>query len=75
MAPRTANPKTSRKVYDDRGESRDTPVVSRAALAPGDGLEGPAIVEDFGATIRVLDGQAVSVRPSGVLIIAERRGE
>jgi len=32
-------------------------------------------VEDFGATIRVLDGQAVSVRPSGVLIIAERRGE
>jgi len=75
MAPRTANPKTTRKVYDDRGESRDTPVVSRAALAPGDGLEGPAIVEDFGATIRVLDGQAVSVRPSGVLIIAERRGE
>jgi len=75
MAPRTANPKTTRKVYDDRGESRDTLVVSRAALAPGDGLEGPAIVEDFGATIRVLDGQAVSVRPSGVLIIAERRGE
>ena len=49
-------------------------VVSRDTLRPGDVLEGPLIIEDLGATARALAGQTVTVRPSGVLEIADSEG-
>ncbi len=51
------------------GTRMDVGVFPRASLDPGDIVEGPAIVEDFGATVRVLPGQRVRVRDSGVLEI------
>ena len=48
------------------------PVWRRSALESGATLDGPLIVEDFGATIRILSGQTLEVRPSGVLILNDR---
>jgi N-methylhydantoinase A/oxoprolinase/acetone carboxylase beta subunit len=48
------------------------PVWRRDALKEGLSLEGPAIIEDFGATIRLLDGQRLEVRPSGMLELSEQ---
>ncbi|MGI9476106.1 MAG: hydantoinase/oxoprolinase family protein [Hyphomicrobiaceae bacterium] len=44
-------------------------VVARGSLSPSERLVGPVIIEDFGATIRVLDGQVVTVGESGSLSI------
>ena len=43
--------------------------VVRSELAPGRSLNGPLIIEDFGATIRVLAGQKVIVGDTGTLTI------
>lgn len=59
----------SRTVHDANGTPREMPVVRREALRPGTAWEGPLLIEDVGATVRVLDGQHVAVRPSGVLEI------
>ena len=72
--PATAGARHRRIVGED-GAARDVPVHRRDALVPGTTLDGPLIVEDFGATIRVLDGQTVTVRPSGVLIVTDRETE
>src|SRR5262245_2696404 len=58
-----------RRLWGADGESFEVPVVQRQALEPGQTLKGPAILEDFGATVRVLERQLVRVLPSGVLEI------
>jgi N-methylhydantoinase A len=60
-----------RMVFDESGASFEVPVMPRSTLTPGRRVQGPVIVEDFGATIRVLGGQSLVVRDSGVLVIAE----
>jgi N-methylhydantoinase A len=59
---------TSRPVYFG-GQFRDTPVLARASLPAGFKLDGPAIVEEFGATSVVFPGQHLTVDPHGILII------
>ena len=60
-----------RMVFDESGASFEVPVMPRSTLTPGRRVQGPVIVEDFGATIRVLGGQSLVVRDSGVLVIAD----
>jgi N-methylhydantoinase A len=60
-----------RTVYDVEGGEQEIRVLARDALGPGQRLAGPAIVEDFGATIRILDGQYMEVRSSGVLLLRD----
>jgi len=62
----------SRQVIGEDGSSRDVPVWRRETLKEGVSLDGPAIIEDFGATIRLLSGQRLEVRPSGMLELTER---
>ncbi len=62
----------SRQVISEDGSCREVPVWRRDALKEGLSLEGPAIIEDFGATIRLLDGQKLEVRPSGMLELSEQ---
>ena len=62
----------SRAIYDGDGRSDKVPVWRRSALEGGATLDGPLIVEDFGATIRILSGQTLEVRPSGVLILNDK---
>jgi N-methylhydantoinase A len=63
-----AVPSAQRPVYFD-GAFQDTPVYRRAALAPGAGIIGPAVVEEFGSTTVVFPGQRLDVDPHGILII------
>jgi N-methylhydantoinase A len=63
-----ATPKSTRVVYFD-GAFRDTPIYDRATLPPGFGLDGPAVVEEFGSTTVVFPGQHLSVDDHGILIV------
>jgi N-methylhydantoinase A len=63
-----------RQIWAADGSSINVPVVPRSSLQAGETLKGPAIVEDFGATVRVLDGQLVRVLGSGVLEIEVENG-
>jgi N-methylhydantoinase A len=58
-------------VFD--GASRDCPVFERARLAPGDGIAGPAVVEEYGATTVLFPGQRVEVDRLGNMIITRAR--
>ncbi|MDE2283473.1 MAG: hydantoinase/oxoprolinase family protein [Hyphomicrobiales bacterium] len=58
----------SRPVYFGGGY-RDTPVFDRASLPAGFSCEGPAIVEEFGSTTVMMQGQHLTVDPHGILII------
>lgn len=62
---------SSRQVYSEDGSQQQLKVYDRTTLQPGNVLTGPAIIEDFGATIRLLQGQRLDVRNSGVLEIIE----
>ena len=63
-----------RKIRGAGGDAIDVPVVPRSSLKRGETLNGPAIIEDLGATVRILDGQRVHVMASGVLEIEVGHG-
>ncbi|MDC7789185.1 hydantoinase/oxoprolinase family protein [Rhodoplanes sp. TEM] len=63
-----------RPVWFD-GAFVDTPIVSRATLAPGETISGPLVVEEFGSTTVVFPGQTLTVDPHGILIIRAASGE
>jgi len=48
------------------------PIYLRSGLEPGDRLEGPAVVEDIGATILVYPGDELQVNDLGHLVIDVR---
>ncbi len=58
-----------RRVWAADGSSLGVSVVQRHNLKSDRTIQGPAIIEDIGATVRVLDGQVVRVLKSGVLEI------
>ena len=60
--------RTRAQVLED-GSSHEIPVFRRYDLIAGKTMVGPAIVEDFGATIRLLSGQVLKTRQSGTLIL------
>lgn len=47
----------------------ETPIYLRSAFKPGDRLEGPAVIEEIGATILVYPGDKMRVNESGHLVI------
>jgi N-methylhydantoinase A len=47
----------------------DTPVYWRPDLAPGDGVEGPAVVEEFGSTVPLHPGYTATVDRFGNLLV------
>ena len=52
-------------------ESRpvDSPIYLRSSLQPGDRLDGPAVIEEVGATILVYPGDRMQVNELGHLVI------
>jgi N-methylhydantoinase A len=66
---RAAAGERRRTVFQADGTTREMRVLRREALAPGAACDGPLIIEDVGATVRVLEGQRVVSRASGVLEI------
>jgi N-methylhydantoinase A len=69
LAQRSGGATRRRRIATADGGRTEVDVIRRADLQPGQVLAGPVIVEDFGATIRVLAGQTATVKLSGVLEI------
>lgn len=61
--------KSSRNVYFEEQGFVETPIVDRAALAIGEKLEGPAIIEESGCTSIVLPETTATVSEHGNLLI------
>jgi N-methylhydantoinase A len=59
----------SRRVFFD--DWIDTPTYNRPDLAPGDVVSGPAIIEEFGSTVPVHPGFAVTVDAYGNLLLTK----
>jgi 5-oxoprolinase (ATP-hydrolysing) len=69
-----AKPKGKRKAYfPEAGGFVDTPVFARDGLRPGNGVEGPAIVEERESTTVILPGDRLTVDEAGNLRIAIRK--
>jgi N-methylhydantoinase A len=62
-----ARPHAARKARFDRGDV-DTPVYSRRALAEGQTIAGPAIIEERETTIVILPGWRAKVDPTGCIM-------
>jgi N-methylhydantoinase A len=63
--------KEERPLFDlARGVFATALVYDRARLAPGDRLDGPAIIDQFDATTLLLAGQSLAVDRFGTLVIA-----
>jgi N-methylhydantoinase A len=63
-----ASPGWRRQVFFG-GNFAETPVYARTALAPGQRIDGPAVIEEFGSTTVVFPGQALTVDPYGIMIV------
>ena len=61
-----------RRVYFESGFT-DTPIYARARLQPGDCLDGPAIVDEFGSTTVVFPSQQARVDEYANLVLAKSR--
>jgi N-methylhydantoinase A len=59
----------SRRVFFD--DWLETPTYDRTALAPGDVISGPAIIEEFGSTVPVHPGFAATVDDFGNLLLTK----
>lgn len=59
-----------RQIWFD-GPRITTPIYSRALLAPGDQILGPAIIEEFGSTIPIHPGFKVRIDAFGNLIVTK----
>ncbi|CAA9247163.1 MAG: N-methylhydantoinase A [uncultured Blastococcus sp.] len=63
----------SRRVFFD--DWVDTPTYNRPDLGPGDVVRGPAIIEEFGSTVPVHPGFAVTVDAHGNLLLTKEAGQ
>ena len=63
----------SRRVIFDT-TAVDCPIYLRSGLEAGDCLEGPAVIEELGATILVYPGDSMQVNEFGQLVIEVRGG-
>ncbi|GLZ03598.1 methylhydantoinase [Actinomadura sp. NBRC 104412] len=50
----------------------DTPVHDRARLGPGDVVEGPAVIQEFGSTLPLHPGFRAETDPYGNLVVTAR---
>ncbi|GAA2407335.1 hydantoinase/oxoprolinase family protein [Actinomadura vinacea] len=65
---------SSRRVHFGDGWT-ETPVYERALLAPGDVIEGPAIVQEFGSTLPLHPGFRAEADPCGNLTVTRAERE
>jgi N-methylhydantoinase A len=57
--------------FDGHAEHLDTPVYDRAGLRPGDTVAGPAVVEEYGATLPLHPGFRADVDRHGNLVVTQ----
>jgi len=76
-ATRPAEPRTHgkaesaarRMVWFSADAAEDTPIYDRAALAPGDAIQGPAVIEQLDSTTLLFPGDRAAVDPFLNLIV------
>jgi N-methylhydantoinase A len=56
-------------IFDGRQEAVSCPIYLRTGFAPGDRLDGPAVIEEMGATILLYPGDRMEVNDFGHLVI------
>jgi N-methylhydantoinase A len=56
-------------IFDGRREAVSCPIYLRTGFAPGDRLDGPAVIEEMGATILLYPGDRMEVNEFGHLVI------
>lgn len=61
--------RTGRRRVVFAGEATDAATYDRAALAPGDEVVGPAVVEEFGSTLPLEPGFRARVDDLGMLVV------
>lgn len=66
---KSAGQQQTRTLLSAEGVSSTIPVISRDAIAPGEVLTGPFIIEDIGATVSVRANQKVKTTGFGGLLI------
>jgi N-methylhydantoinase A len=58
-----------RVIFDGREEAVSCPIYLRSGLAPGERLDGPAVIEEMGATILLYPGDRAEVNEFGHIVI------
>jgi N-methylhydantoinase A len=58
-----------RVIFDGRQEAVSCPIYLRSGLAPGERLDGPAVIEEMGATILLYPGDRAEVNEFGHIVI------
>jgi N-methylhydantoinase A len=53
----------------------ETPIYDRYALAPGDEVQGPTVIEERESTIVVIPSQTAYVHENGDLVLVTRMGD
>jgi N-methylhydantoinase A len=56
-------------IFDDGNPAVAAPIYLRSGLKSGDRIEGPAVIEDLGATILLYPNDKMQVNPGGHLVI------
>jgi N-methylhydantoinase A len=56
-------------IFDDSRPAVNCPIYLNSGLKPGDRLDGPAVIEELGATILLYPGDKMQVNQFGHLII------
>jgi N-methylhydantoinase A len=64
-----AAPASHRRMIEADGSASDAPVYQRAALAAGQTIVGPALIEERESTTVLGGGDSMTVDPSGALVI------
>ncbi len=68
-----AEPKCTRQVYfSDLGGFVETAIYDRVQLPALSGITGPAVIEEFGSTTVLFDGQSLTIDRYGTFIIRPR---
>ncbi len=57
--------------FDPARGYEETPIYQRAGLLPGEGIGGPAIIEEYGSTVPLHPGFRATVDPIGNLIMTK----
>ena len=70
LAPRLGEPPATRPVCFDAEQGYvDTPILQRSGLAPGDTVEGPAVIEEYGSTVPLHPGFVATMDDFGNLLV------
>lgn len=64
-----ARPRAYRRVVFEKNDAHETPIYRRVALAPGQVVDGPALIDQLDATTLVFPGDRVDVDPFGNLLV------